>query len=110
MSLDLDSSAEKVDAALVEVNGEEEGSDKDENESESSCGPTIELKVALGKLDDNPVVTLLLASDDEEIEEKQNVNERMELSQEGAVVSDMLTESSEKKSTKKRKVLIEELS
>lgn len=106
MSLDLDSSAEKVDAALVEVIG---GSDNDENESESSCGPTIELKVALGKLDDNPVVTLLLPSDDEEIEEKQNVNESME-SQEGAVVSDMLTESSEKKSTKKRKVLIEELS
>jgi hypothetical protein len=109
LSLDLDSSAGKVDAALVEVNGEEERSDKDENELESSCGPTIELKVALGKLDDNPVVTLLLATDDEEIEEKQNVNESME-SQEGAVVSDMLTESSEKKSTKKRKVLIEELS
>lgn len=103
--VDLDASVEKVDATLVEDNDEEEGSDKDENVSESPSGPTIELKVALGKLDDNPAIALL--ADDEETEEKQNVNESME--SRGAV-SDMLVESSDEKSTKKRKVLIEELS
>jgi hypothetical protein len=61
--------------------------------------------VALGKLDDSPVLALL--ADDEENEDQQSVNDSM---QSRGAVSDMLTESSDEKSTKKRKVLIEELS
>ena len=62
--------------------------------------------MALGTLDDNPVIALL--ADDKEIGETQNVNENME--SQGTVVSDIQTEFSQNKSTKKRKVLIEELS
>jgi hypothetical protein len=105
LSIDLDTSAEKVDATLVEDKGEE--SDTDENDSESPSAPTIELKVALGNLDDNnPAIALLAEVDDDETEEKQDANDSVGSRQ---VVSERLNASNET-NTKKRKVLIEELS
>lgn len=86
---------------MVEDKGE--GSDADESESPTS--PTIELKVALGKLDDNPAIALL-ADDDNETEAKEDANDSAEPR---GVLSEILKASSEK-TAKKRKVLIEELS
>lgn len=99
--LDLDASAEHLDATLVEDKGEE----SDTDESESPIAPTIELKVALGKLDDNPAIALL-ADEDNETEEEKEVSDSVKSQ---GVVSEML-KASDEKNVKKRKVLIEDLS
>lgn len=75
---DLDGSEVQLDTTLVEDkdSGEDENDGNDESDTEENepvgGAPTIELKVALGSLDENPGIALLADASDNEKETEKN--------------------------------------
>jgi hypothetical protein len=110
----LDGSEAQLDATLVEDKSEdEESSDESDPEDESSAAPTIELKVSLGRLDENPAIAMLAGdSDDEDANEKEidDSSEDVKRSNLKVVSETIKKDETNPSSTKKRKVLIQELS
>lgn len=119
-ALDGSEQQHQLDATLVEDN--DESDDESDSQLEPSSAPTIELKVALGKLDENPGLDALLAaevqsSDHGDVKQVANGKKHKNNGDESKAASlKIVSESTSQKETtasstnKKRKVLIEELS
>ncbi len=64
VELDGSDAQQQIDATLVEDKDEDSSDDESDSQNETlSSAPTIELKVAMGKLDENPGLCALLAAD-----------------------------------------------
>lgn len=105
-----------------DVDNEKEADKDDNDDDKHNKPPTIELKVALGSLKDNPAISLLADDNDSDVDDKNqeafDTNNGIE--QHNTVttpsqnaVSKLLVDDADKKEDpikKKKKVLIEELS
>ena len=108
---------------MEDKNEDEEESDEESSSDEAqidsvSGGPTIELKVALGSLDENPAIAMLAGDSDDgdsdrqekEKQEGNTNNDKKVSTLREAGVSGEAPNAERDGKTKKRKVLIEELS
>jgi len=122
--LDDSDTKQQIDDGLVEDKEEDASDDESDSQNELSSSPTIELKVALGKLEENPGISALLDADKdtkgeehttkvtlndiEEDEKAEKANSREK------VVSKVTDQGKQNVTTsttsKKRKALIQELS
>jgi hypothetical protein len=122
--LDDSDTKQQIDDALVEDKEEDASDDESDSQNELSSSPTIELKVALGKLEENPGISALLDADKDTKGEEQTTKvtlndieeaEKAEKANSREKVVSKVTDQGKQNVTtsttsKKRKALIQELS
>ncbi len=121
VELDDSDTKQQIDATLVEDKEEDDSDEESDSQNELSSAPTIELKVALGKLCENPGISALLDADKDTEGEEQTTKVTLNDSEEAEkvnshekVVSEVTDQGKQNVATsttsKKRKALIQELS